>query len=171
VARRAQAVLAAAVVVAVALVPMLVAYLQLGHPPDAAARAAEADGPADARRALDRAATRAAARADGAAWTNRSRAYRRANATLAAAASRVEARGARRGAVYRVARAEGVAARLARAECPRGARRAFGPCEAVGGVVLQERGGETAVAYVALRLRVRSPEGRTDATLVVRPRG
>ena len=168
--RRAQAVLAAAAVVAVALVPMLVAYLQLGHPPDAAARAADDEGLADVRRSLDRAATRAAARADGAAWANRSRAYRRANATLADAAARVEARGAARDRSYRVSRAESVAARLARVDCPRGARRAFGPCEAVGGVVLQARAGETAVVYVALRVRVRSPEGQTDATLVARPR-
>jgi hypothetical protein len=172
VSRRAQVVLAAAVVVAVALVPMLVAYLQLGHPPDAAATAAERDDDAvgDARRYLDRATTRAATEVRGVAWANRSTAVRRVNASLANATARLEARGAARERTYRVAYNRTVAERVAREDCPRGEDRAFGPCEAAGGLVLQERAGETTVVAVAVDLRVRSPRASTDATIVVRPR-
>jgi hypothetical protein len=167
--RRAQVVLAAAVVVAVALVPMLVAYLQLGHPPDAAAEAARDDGVDDARRYLDRATTGAAADARGANWTNRTTTFRRLNDSLADATARLEARGAARDRTYRVGYAPAAATRVAERACPRGDGRAFGPCEALGGVVVQERAGETAVVAVAFTLRVRSPRGATNATVVVRP--
>jgi hypothetical protein len=172
VSRRAQVVLAAAVVVAVALVPMLVAYLQLGHPPDAAARAADRDDDAvdDARRYLARATTRAAPGARDVAWTNRSDAVRRVNDSLAAATARLEARGAARERVYRVGYDRAAAARLARRDCPRGDDRSFGPCEAVDGLVLQERLGETTVVAVAFDLSLSSPRRTTNATVVVRPR-
>ena len=170
--RRAQVVLAAAVVVAVALVPMLVAYLQLGHPPDAAATAAERDDEAagDARRYLDRAATRAATDALGVAWANRSTAVRRVNDSLADATARLEARGAARERSYRVSYNRTVAADLARDDCPRGDDRTFGPCEAAAGLVLQERVDETTVVAVAFDLSISSPRRRTTATVVVRPR-
>ncbi|MEF8820100.1 MAG: hypothetical protein V5A31_07550 [Haloferacaceae archaeon] len=170
--RRAQAVLAAAVVVAVALVPMLVAYLQLGHPPDAAATAVERDDEAvgDARRYLDRATTRAAADARGVAWANRSTAVRRVNDRLANATARLSARGAARDRTYRVAYNRTVAERLARDACPRGENRAFGGCEAADGLVLQERVGETTVVAAAFDLSVSSPRRSTNATVVVRPR-
>jgi hypothetical protein len=169
VSRRAQVVLAVAVVVAVALVPMLAAYLQLGHPPDAAAEAARDDGVDDARRYLVRATTAAATDARGANWTNRTATFRRLNASLDDATARLAARGAARDRTYRAGYAPAVAARLATEECPRGDGRAFGPCEALSGVVVQERAGETAVVAVAFSLRVRSPRGTTNATLVVRP--
>lgn len=170
--RRAQVVLAAAVVVAVALVPMLVAYLQLGHPPDAAATAADRDDDAvaDARRYLDRATTRAATAARGVAWANRSTAVRRVNASLADATARLEARGAARERTYWVGYNRTVAERLARRDCPRGDDRAFGPCEAAGGLVLQDRVGETTVVAVAFDLSISSLRRSTTATVVVRPR-
>ncbi|MFB6167563.1 MAG: hypothetical protein ABEJ43_01825 [Haloferacaceae archaeon] len=170
--RRAQVVLAAAVVVAVALVPMLVAYLQLGYPPDTAATAADRDDDAvdDARRYLGRSAARAATDARGVAWANRSTAVRRVTGRLADATARLEARGVARERVYRVGYNRTVAARLARDACPRGDDRAFGPCEAAGGLVLQERVGETTVVAVAFDLSVSSPRRSTNATVVVRPR-
>lgn len=170
--RRAQAVLAAAVVVAVALVPMLVAYLQLGHPPDAAATAVERDDDAvdDARRYLDRATTRAAADVRGVAWANRPTTVRRMKDRLANATAQLEARGAANERVYRVAYNRTVAERLARDACPRGDDRAFGDCEAAGGMVIQERVGETTVVAVAFDLQIRSPRRSTNATVVVRPR-
>jgi folate-binding Fe-S cluster repair protein YgfZ len=84
--------------------------------------------------------------------------------------ARLEARGAARERTYRVAYNRTVAERVACEDCPRGEDRAFGPCEAAGGLVLQERAGETTVVAVAVDLRVRSPRASTDATIVVRPR-
>ncbi len=163
---RGQAVLAAAVVVAVALVPMFVAYVQLGYPPDAAAEAARADGVADERRYLERATTAAAedARAGPSDGT-----FRRLNDSVANVTARLAARGVARDRTYRVGYAPETATRIAREDCPGGEARAFGSCDAVAGVVLQSRANTTAVVAVAFSLRVRSPRGTTTATVVVRP--
>lgn len=167
--RRAQVVLAAAVVVAVALVPMLLVYLQLGYPAGAAAEATDDDGLADARHYLDRATTDATEDVRGLDWSERDTTARRLNSSLANATARLEARGAARDRSYRVAPAPETATRLAREDCPGGEHRAFGACESARGIVLQRRANQTTVVAVAFSIRVRSPRGTTNATVVVRP--
>ncbi|MFB6138727.1 MAG: hypothetical protein ABEJ42_10410 [Halobacteriaceae archaeon] len=166
-AERAQAVLLAAAVVAVALVPILVAYAQLGYhgDVDAATRRADADVVGPVQRTLD-AAVGDAAVATEFTWMNRTAAAeavrRRLEPTLAALrASRVE------GALA-VSYAPAVASEV---PCPRGPNRQFGPCLTDGAVVLQERRGTTHLVGVGLRVRVLDGRRSVWVAVFARPRG
>lgn len=167
--RRAQVVLAAAVVVAVALVPMLIAYLQLGYPADAAADRADRDDLADTRQYLDRAAYDAARAVVGTAWRNRTTGALRLNATFRNATARLDARGTARDATYTVAYNRSLAERVATRRCPSGEHREFGRCVAVDGFVLQERARDVTLLAVVVDLRIITPTERTRVTLVLRP--
>lgn len=167
--RRGQLVLVAAVVVAAALVPMLVAYLQLGYPADAAVERTDPPSVSDARRALDVATYRAAT---AVVRTDRSSANASASLVerdLARAAESLDARGAPRDRVYRVRGNESAATVFARTNCPGGERRQFGRCRVVDGVVVQNRVGTWTVVAVAVDLRIVGPETRTRVTFVLRP--
>jgi hypothetical protein len=161
--------LVAAVVVAVAFVPMLVAYLQLGYPADAAADRADRDRLDDTRRYLDRAASHAARTTAGTDWGNRSVGVSRLNGTFRNATARLDRRGETHGASYTVAYNHTVAERVATERCPSGDRREFGPCVAVDGFVLQERAGNVTLLAVVVDLRITSPREHTRTTLVLRP--
>ncbi|MXR22502.1 hypothetical protein GRX66_18665 [Halobacterium sp. PCN9] len=73
----------------------------------------------------------------------------------------------RDGVVVNVTSDESLAASVA---CPSGDGRAFGDCERIDGVVVQERDGETVVVAVAFRVRVSTPDGSTAFGRVARPR-
>ncbi|MFB6281952.1 MAG: hypothetical protein ABEH40_08035 [Haloferacaceae archaeon] len=167
--RRGQFVLAAAVVVAVALVPMVAAYAQLGYPADAAADRADRQDVADARRALDAAAYRAAQAVVDADDPSAAAAAERVNRTLSAAAAELDAAGTPRDRAYRVRGNATVAGGVARADCPAGDRRRFGACRAIGGVVLQDRLGAPVVVAAAVDLRIDGPATDARVTVVLRP--
>jgi hypothetical protein len=169
--RRGQFVLAAAVVVAVALVPMLTAYLQLGYPADAAAERADTPRLADARAALDRAVARSAAAVADRPPADGTAAAERVVTALDRTTEALSAGGAPADRTYLVAGNATVAADLARTDCPTGERRRFGGCRAVGGVVVQERLGRPTVVAAAVDLRIEGPDERTRVTLVLRPDG
>lgn len=165
---RAQLVLAAAAVVAVALAPAVVAYLQLGYHADVRA-SGEYDAPlGNAERVLERAVHAAATNATGAPWDERAGAVERTRSELAAPVERLEASRVEAGTAYAVAYNATAAGRWAGANCPRGPGRQFGDCRAVDGVVVQERAGETTVLAVAFDVRATTERGRRGATLVVR---
>jgi len=166
---RGQLVLVAAVVVAVALAPVVLAYLQLGAHPDAGVD--DADHGADARRFLERATHEAGAAATGVDWASNERAVERVRRDLAPRletlnASRVEA-----GVAYAVTYDAAAASAWADAQCPRGEGRRFGPCRAVDGVVVQERAGETTVLAVAYDVTVTTERSERALTFVVRAVG
>jgi hypothetical protein len=165
---RGQLVLVAALVVAVALVPLALAYLQLGYAADVGADADAPPDGSDAVRALDRAlanATRTVAgRYD---WIQRDRAVDRVTDRLDARTERVAAAGADRGVVYEFRRNGSAAERWAARNCPRGEDREFGDCRALDGVVVQERAGETAVLAAVYDVRVVADGGRTTLTVEV----
>jgi len=71
------------------------------------------------------------------------------------------------GTAYRSRYNDSAARVWANANCPDGADRQFGPCEARRGVVVQERAGETHVLAVALDVTVTTGRGTTEMTLVV----
>lgn len=167
--RRAQLVLAAAIVVTAALVPMLVAYLQLGYPVDAAAERADAPGVEEARGDLDRATYRAATEVVEGNVSTASAAATTVGEHVDRVAEGLSARGAAHDRVYRIAGNGSAATAFARGECPGGERRRFGPCRAVGGVVLQRRVGVWTVVAVAVDLRIDGPDERIRATFVLRP--
>jgi len=167
---RAQFVLLAGVVVALALVAMLTAYLQLGYAADV--RTTDTDRTlVDGRAYLDRATHGAARPLRGEySWSERGQAVTGLRARLDPRLAELERSRVAEGVVYRTGYNQTVAAQWARAECPgggAGSDRAFGACEADRGVVIQERAGRTLVLAVAYDLSVTREDEQTGATFVV----
>ncbi|MBB6647539.1 DUF7261 family protein [Halobellus ruber] len=170
---RGQIVLVAAAVVAVAFLSMTLAYAQLGYDADrTGAGAVEVASVSEVDRRLTgslRAAAREARRGgDTPTWQDRRPIARRVAASLDADGDRLERvhAGESRSVVIELDSA--AAARWARERCPDGPGRAFGPCRAIDGVVVQERADETAVVAAAFRIRIVSPAESTTATVVPR---
>jgi hypothetical protein len=166
---RGQLVLAAAGVVAVAVLAMAVAYLQLGAHPDVAAE--REVGP---REATDRAVavlerTVADARIEhtGTPWADRDRVVDDVRADLAPALESLRTARIAKGTAYAVGYDRSAASEYARERCPNGDGREFGDCEAIDGVVVQERAGETTVLAVAFEVTVTTPDGETTVTVIV----
>ncbi|MFC6826533.1 DUF7261 family protein [Halopelagius fulvigenes] len=169
---RGQVVLLAAVVVAVALVPMTLAYAQLGYDADRTPSPGPTDpsGVDEARETLRTSLVRAAADADGEyAWEDRDAAAAAVRAAVDADARRLaeDRAGEERSLV--VSANGSAAARWAGRNCPTGAGRDFGACRVEDGVVVQERAAETAVVAAAFDLSVVAPDERSEVTVVVRP--
>lgn len=165
---RAQFVLAAAAVVAVALAPAVLAYLQLGYHPDVAAND-DYDAPlADADRLLSRSVHEAGTNVTGAGWTNRSTAAERVRERLAPRLRTLEASRVADGVGYSIRYNDSAARAWAREHCPGGEGRRFGSCGTHDGVVIQERANETTVVAVAFDAHATTERGVYDATVVVR---
>lgn len=163
---RAQLVLAAAVVVAVALAPVVLAYLQLGAHPDVGVEGG--DYGADARRFLERTTHEAGSDATGLDWGERERAVERVRTALAPRLDTLNASRVEEGVAYAVSYDATAASALAREHCPRGGGREFGLCRATDGVAVQERAGETTVLAVAYDVHVTTPRSERQLTFVVR---
>ncbi|PSP69310.1 hypothetical protein BRC70_06985 [Halobacteriales archaeon QH_6_68_27] len=146
---RGQFVLLAGVVVALALVAMLAAFLQLG--------------------VLERATHSSARSLRGAyAWGERGQAVTAFREGLDPRLADLQRSGATEGVVYHAAYNRTVATRWAAANCPGGGPdRAFGACEVDRGVVVQERAGRTLVLAAAYDLTVTTDDAQTNATFVV----
>lgn len=162
---RAQLVLVAAVVMTAALVPLALAYLQLGYQ----ASIPVADDPVrDATDTLDRALVDAGdGIPDSYDWTDREGAVdtlrQRLSPTLSTLnRSRLDDDTAL-AVTYNATRASAWAS----ANCPGGPGRAFGPCRADRGVVVQDRSGQTHVLAVAVDVRVTGPTTDHRASAVV----
>ena len=165
---RGQVVLLAAAVVVVALVPMLLAYAQLGYLDDAAAGETPPAPETDALRLLRQAVAEAAGEVDGdTAWADRKTAADRANATLDSRVSRIETARIADGVAVGIEQNATAATRWAAANCPSGPMRRFGPCEADGGVILQERAGEATLVAVAYDVRANATGRSVRLTRVV----
>ena len=166
---RAQLVLVAAAVVAVALAPVVVAYLQLGYHDDVRASGDYTAPAENAQRVLDRAVHESATGIPAAyEWSEREEAVVKVRERLGPRLSELEAARVEEGTAYQVAYNESAATAWASANCPGGPNRQFGGCEAVGGVVVQDRVGETHVLAVAFDLRVTTERGWIRETMVVR---
>lgn len=160
--------LVAAALIAVALVPMVAAYLQLGYHADVRAGGAAMSPGEDAGMVLGRAVHDATGSVDGEyAWVRRDAAVDAVNESLEPTLERVEASRVERGVVYRVSYNRTAARKWARTECPAGPKRAFGACESLGGVVVQERVGETHVLVVGLNVRATSEDRESQVTFVI----
>jgi len=168
---RAQLVLAAAAVVAVALAPVVLAYLQLGYHADVAAAGDYEEQTGDAVRVLERATHEAAANATGPPWDRRETVVADVRAALAPRLRTLEGSRAASGTGIIVGYNATAARAWAGTNCPGGPDRRFGACAADRGVVVQERAGETHVLAVAYDLRVVTRRGRTALTVVVRAVG
>lgn len=164
--------LIAAGLIAVALVPMLVAYLQLGYAGDVRA-SEEFDDPAgNAERLLERAVHDAGAGLPANyTWGQRRAAADEVREKLEPRLDTLRSARVEEGIAYEVAYNETVARSYAREECPSGPSRRFGPCEADGGVVLQQRDGDAHLLAVAFDVTTVTPDGETEMTVVVQAVG
>jgi len=166
---RAQLVLVAAVVIAVALAPVVLAYLQLGAHPDVDGE--DGDYGEDARRFLERATHEAGAAATGIDWTGRERAVERVRSELEPRLDTLNTSRVEEGVAYAVTYDDSAASAWTHEHCPRGDGRRFGPCRAIDGVVVQERAGETTVLAAAYDVTVTTPRGERELSFVVRVTG
>jgi len=167
--RRAQLVLVAAAVVAVALAPAVLAYLQLGYHADVAASGDTGTTTTTAVRFLERAVHEAGTAVSGDhAWRARAGAVRETKRHLRPRLDRLRTARVADGVVVDTAYNATAARGWVAGNCPRGPDRQFGPCAGRDGVALQSRGGRTHVLAVAFDVTVTAESGRTDATLVVR---
>lgn len=167
--RRGQVVLLAAATVAIALVPMLVAYLQLGYHADVEA-SAEFESPVrDAERELGHAVRHAERSIAGDyAWSEREAARRGFLEAFEPARRQLERARVEDGIAVEVARNRTAGDAWAREACPSGPKRAFGPCRADGGIIFQERAGETHLLGAAFDVRVTTSDGWTELTVRIR---
>lgn len=165
---RGQVVLVAAAVLAFAIVPLGFAYLQLGSHADVRAQSAEASPGSETVRLLERAVHDAAGDAAGQPWAGRAGAAARANQSLDAHIDDIAAAQVDRGVAAEITQNGSAAAAWSAANCPSGRGREFGACESRGGLVLQERAGETHLLAVAFDVTVVSERGTTELTVVVR---
>lgn len=163
---RGQLVLVAAVVAALALVPVVAAYLQFGYAPAIADPAP--DYGARTTNVLDRVADDAAEVAAGTPWHEHELVAERVRTSLAPRLASLETARLNESVAVNVTYDD---SRAATADCPRDLERgrAFGECVNHGGVVVQNRTGETVVVAVAFDVRVTTPEGVTRFEHVVRP--
>ncbi|WP_134669415.1 DUF7261 family protein [Halorussus marinus] len=168
---RAQLVLVSAAVVAVALAPVVMAYVQLGYHADVTASEGY-DAPAEnADRLLTRAVHDAAAGTTGAAWDERDDAVATMRSSVAPRLDALRSSRVESGTVYQVAYNESAADAWRRANCPGGPDRQFGDCEAIDGVVVQERAGETHVLAAAFDVRITTDGAEWSLTTVVQSVG
>ncbi|SFP37696.1 hypothetical protein SAMN05216277_103111 [Halolamina pelagica] len=164
-------VLAAAAVLALALVPLGFAYLQLGYHGDVAASTEPETPGSETVRLLERAVYDAGGEVTGHPWAGRDGAVRLVNASLTDRERNIETAQVERGVAVRIERNGSAASAWAAANCPAGPGRLFGDCEAIGGIVVQERADETHLLAVAYDLRVVDDRGETALTVVVRADG
>jgi hypothetical protein len=167
--RRGQLVLLAAATLAVALVPMALAYLQLGYHGDVGAAGVDEAPLGGAERVLDRSLHGAVEGIPSEhAWSNHSSAVTAVHDRLRDDVATLNRSAVASGTVYAVTYNASRAAAWAGEHCPGGPDRQFGACEADRGVVVQPRADRTHVLAVAFDLRATTPDGRWEATTLVR---
>ncbi|SFR90951.1 hypothetical protein SAMN05216559_0858 [Halomicrobium zhouii] len=167
--RRGQLVLVAAVIIAVAMIPMVLAYLQLGYHADVRASGAHDDPSTEARSVLVRSVHSASVDVPGTfRWSSRDAAVNAVRSDLDPRLSTVETARVDEGIHRNVTYNQTLASRWSSANCPTGPDRQFGSCEAIDGVVVQERAGWTHVLAVAFDLVTDTRRQHTELSTVVR---
>lgn len=164
---RGQLVVLAAAALAIALVPMALAYLQLGYHADVQTAPAEGTLPG-VDRTLERTLAAASAgipeRYD---WSERTAAVTTLRDRLDPSLRSIRRSKLDSGTAIQISYNDSRARDWASTHCPRGPARQFGPCRTDRGVVVQERAGETHVLAAAVDVTVTHPDGDTHATTVV----
>ena len=164
---RGQLVVLAAAALALALVPMALAYLQLGYHADVQT------GPdrttlSDVDRSLDRALVAASdGIPDSYDWDNRSEAVTTLRNRVRPSLDSLRGSGLDSGTAVTLSYNESRAQAWATNHCPSGPDRAFGPCRSDRGVVVQERNGKTHILVATVDVSVTNPDGERRATRVV----
>ncbi|QPV65023.1 hypothetical protein I7X12_04005 [Halosimplex litoreum] len=160
-------VLLAGVVVALALVAMLVAYLQLGYHADVRTASVDGEAAADGRSYLQRATHDASRALRGEfTWSERARAVTETRNRIQPRIRTLQRSRVESGVAYTAAFNRTAARRWATANCPSGPGREFGPCVADRGVVVQQRGERTLVLAVGYDLTVTTDRETVRLTAV-----
>ncbi|MEF8812661.1 MAG: hypothetical protein V5A55_02440 [Halovenus sp.] len=168
---RGQLVLLAAVLLALALVPVVFAYLQLGYHDDIGTNS-PGTAMGETERAVERGVHESAvAVREAFAWDRREAAVAAFRDELASTRRAVSGAELDNGRAVRVEYNQTRAALAADRHCPDGAARQFGECDAIDGVVVQERAGTTHVLSVAIDLQLTGPRQERTVITVLRPTG
>jgi len=155
---RGQLVLVAAAALAVALVPLVLAYLQLGYHDDIHAGSNTASA-GQVETALDRALHDATTDVPFTySWSERSAAVDHVRGQLDSSLASVTTGALASGTAYTVSYNRTRATRWAAEHCPGGPDRQFGACQADRGVIVQERDGRTHVLGAAFDVTVTTPD-------------
>ena len=166
---RGQLVLLAAAAIAIALVPLALAYVGLGYSADVSDET-RATPLADAERVLERVTYEAASTTAGEHdWSSRDRAVDAFRDRLDEDVRSLERSRLSSGVAYQVRRNESAAAAWSASNCPKGSDRRFGPCKATDGIVVQKRARETVVVAVAFDVHATTERGSAEMTIVVQP--
>lgn len=166
--QRGQIVLVAAIFIAVALVPIVFAYLQLGYDVDVEASGEYTAPVTNAERLLERAVHEAGRNASvNYEWNQRDGAVTEVRDRLRAPIDVLEQSRIADRTTYQVAYNDSAASAWATTNCPRGPARQFGPCEADRGIVVQERAGETHVLAVAFDVTSTTEQSQIEATMLI----
>jgi hypothetical protein len=167
---RGQLVLLAAVALAVTLVPLVLAYLQLGYHDDIHAGTGQSHTQ-QAEATLDRSVHDVAGDIPAEySWAERSSAVDAVQTRLEPTQQAITTAGLDRNTAYAIEYNQTRAQEWADANCPGGPDRQFGSCLAEDGIVVQDRQGRTHVLAVAVDIRVTAPEqtARLSTTIEIR---
>jgi hypothetical protein len=165
---RGQAVLLAALVLVVALLPIIAAYLQLGYTGEAPVGIAS-DTEAETERLLERTVQEETSDipADYR-WSERRDAAERVRERLEPAAEALEQSRLDNGVTQQLRYNDSRADDWMSDNCPSGPDRQFGSCDAIDGIVVQQRGGRTHILAIAIDLLTTAPEYDSTVTTVIR---
>lgn len=165
---RGQLVVLAALALAIALVPMALAYLQLGYHDDVRAATVDDDRLQSVERTLGRTLTDLSADVPARhPWHNRSGAVSELRSRLQPTIHALRTASVDSETATTVSYNHSRAQAWERANCPRGPAREFGQCRVDRGVVVQERDGRTHVLAVAVDISVTTPDGEREMAAVV----
>lgn len=160
---RGQLVLVMAVVVTVALVPIAAAYLQLGYSGETITGRSATAGVVD--RSLDRAVSETGFRVAGEyTWENRTAMVDDVRHRLEPTVDALRSGHIGETAGVSITYNQTDAVTAAATACPSGPGRAFGRCEAHGGIVVQERAGDAVVISVSLDVSTTQPDSTVQMT-------
>ena len=165
---RGQLVLLAAGVIAIALLPIVFAYFQLGYTGDVRAGEEVAAPDTETLRALERAAFDAGSEVQGTYPAGQSDAAR--SAFLDRFEQRVDAIETARlesGVVVEVDRNRTAASTWSTRNCPGGPGQEFGACTVDTATVLQDRAGDVHVLAVGVDVRIATADGHVEGTYVL----
>jgi len=155
-------------VIAVGLLPIVLAYTQLGYAGIATTEPTATTPTEDARQAIERAAFDSSTELQGVrGWSERDAVATQVAARFDARVDSIETGSLERGISHAVERNQSAAASWANGSCPGGPNRQFGPCETQEGLVLQERGGDTHAVAIAVDLRTVAEDATFDGTYVL----
>lgn len=180
---RAQVVLVAATVVAIALLTMVFAYAQLSSitfdiADDTASRintggtVANPDSSVIALSAVHNQLTASVQTAvfddvKQSEWSERQHVIKHARAIITEDLHRIESYHIKQGRSLTLNFATVSADEWARMRCPSGPDRVFGRCQSTNGVIVQSRAGETTIVAVAIEVQVLSPTETTNAIFII----